>query len=127
MCAVSTASGYACPGELLTYECVVTSGIIGITIWTGTAFNCSSSENEITLLHVYINRIYTCNNGAIVARMLSVDGKKYTSQLNVTVTPEIAGKTIACIHNNGSIASLLFSLAIPMTGRSQSYVCRMYS
>ena len=116
---MSTASEYACPGDLLTYECIATGGSnTGATIWTGTAFNCPSSENEITLLHVYINRtyMYTCNDGTIVARMLSVEGNSYTSQLNITVTPATAGKTIECIHYDGLIERLLFSLALPITG-----------
>ena len=114
---MSTASEYACPGDLLTYECFATGGSnIGATVWTGTAFNCPSNENEIILLHVYINRIYTCNNGIIVARMLSVEGNNYTSQLNVTVTPDTAGKTTECVYNDGLIERLLFSLIIPTTG-----------
>ena len=114
---MSTASEYACPGDLLTYECIATGGSnIGATIWTGTAFNCPSSGNEIILLHVFINRIYTCNNGSIVARILSGEGNKYTSQLNITVTPDIAGKIIECVHNDGLIERLLFSLALPIIG-----------
>ena len=116
---MSTASEYACPGDLLTYECNATGGSnIGATIWTGTAFNCPSSGNEIILLHVHINRtyMYTCNNGAIVARSLSVEGNNYTSQLNVTITPDTAGKTIKCVHDDGLTGRFLFSLALPTTG-----------
>jgi hypothetical protein len=114
---VSTAREYACPGEVLTYECIATGGSnIGATIWTGTAFNCTSSENEITLLHVYINHTYTCNDGTIVARMLSVEGNNYTSQLNVTVLPKTAGKTIECVQYDRYTTRLLFSLVIPTTG-----------
>ena len=51
-----------------------------------------------------------------MARSLSVEDNNYTSQLNVTVTPDIAGKTIKCLHDNGSIATLVFSLVIPTTG-----------
>ena len=112
--AVSTASEYACPGDLLTYECIATGGSdIGATIWTGSAFNCPSSGND----HVYItDNVYTCNNGTIVARSFSVKGNNYTSQLNVTVTPNTAGKTIKCIQYDGYITRLLFSLVIPITG-----------
>jgi hypothetical protein len=114
---VSTAREYACPGDVLTYECIATGGSnIGATIWTGTAFNCPSNENEIILLHVFINHIYTCNNGTIVARMLSAEGSNYTSQLNVTVLPETAGKIIECVHYDGSTSRFLFSLLIPMIG-----------
>ena len=60
--------------------------------------------------------MHTCNNGTIVARMLSVEGNNYTSQLNVTVTPDTAGKTIECVHDDGLIGRLFFSLALPITG-----------
>ena len=117
--AVSTCT-YVCPGDLLTYECTITGGnLLGATTWTRTAFSCSSSGNEIILLHahsMYINRVYICNNGTIMARILSVEDNNYTSQLNVTVTPDTAGKTIKCLHDNGSIATLVFSLVIPTTG-----------
>ena len=32
----------------------------------------------------------------IVARTLSAEGNNYTSQLNVTITPDTAGSTIEC-------------------------------
>ena len=93
----------------------------GFTIWTGTAFNCSASDYAILLLH---NRFSSkgdhgsCSNGAIVARSLSVEDNNYTSQLNVTVTPDTAGKTIECLYDDGLIAILVFTLVLPMTGLS---------
>ena len=90
------------PGDTLTYDCTVTGQPGGFTVWTGSAFDCLS--NEISLPH---NR-YTlaegafgvCNNGAIVAKSLSVEANNYTSQFNVTVTTDIAGKTIECVRND---------------------------
>ena len=38
-----------CPGDTLTYECTVVG--LGVTVWTGSAFSCPSSNNEIALLH----------------------------------------------------------------------------
>ena len=71
------------------------------TLWYGNASNCLI--NGIVLLHSrFTDGIYgTCNNGAIVARILSVEGNNYTSQLNVTVTPETAGKTVMCASDDG--------------------------
>ena len=90
------------------------------TVWTGSAFNCLHRNNEITLLHNRFKSAYgtnnSCNNGAIVGQSLFVEGNNYTSQLNVTVTPEIAGKTVMCISDNGTTTMLLFSLVIPSTG-----------
>ena len=62
----------------------------------------------------------TCNNGAIVARILSIDGNNYTSQLNVTVTSETIGKTIECLHDDGLFVYTRFSSTITITGLSPS-------
>ena len=106
--------GCVCPGDTLTYECTVTGGVA--TIWTGTAFECSFF-NEIVLRHsrfpsVSVVSVF-CNNGATVARSLSVEGNNYTSQLNVTVTLEKVGKTVECLRNNGTHDTLLISRVIP--------------
>ena len=111
-------SGCACPGDTLTYECTVVG--TGSTIWTGSAFNCSNSNYMILLLH---NRFSStkgdygsCNNGDIVGRSLSAEGNNYTSQLNVTITPDTAGKTTECLYDDGLIATLVFTSQIPTTG-----------
>jgi hypothetical protein len=111
-------SGCTCPGDTLTYECTAMGG--GPTVWTGSAFNCSSSSHMILLLH---NRFSSskgdygsCNNGAIVGRSVSAEGNSYTSQLNVTITPDTAGKTIECEYDDGPIVTLVFTSVIPTTG-----------
>ena len=122
MCIYHTAdiSGCVCPGDILTYECTVMGA--GATVWTGIAFNCPWFRNEIVLLHnhfISANRIsIICNNGAIVVGGLSIEGNNYTSQLNVTVTPDIAGKMITCLHDNYYNESIQFSIVIPTIGLS---------
>ena len=87
------------------------------TVWTGSAFDCPSTNNMIILSHQFsADRTYRiCNNGAIVARILPVEGN-YTSQLNVTVTSETMGKSVECLHDDGRTSTFLFSLMIPTTG-----------
>ena len=115
-------SGCVRPGDTLSYECTVMEGIA--TVWTGTAFNCLYyTSNEIVLLHSrFDTETYgICNNGAsiIVAKSLSVDGNNYTSQLNVTITLDTAGKTIECARDDGRDTDYLFTLTIPtVTGLS---------
>ena len=108
-------SGCACPGDTLTYECTAVGA--GSTIWTGSAFNCSNSNYMILLLHSHFSSTKgdygSCTNGAIVGRSLSAEGNYFTSQLNVTVTSDTAGKTI---DDDGLIATLIFTLQIPTTG-----------
>ena len=92
----------ACPGETLNFTCTIisTSGTSGAaTIWNGSAFTCS--ENEIPLLHNGFNssngQSGVCNNGAILARSVGVNGNCYTSQLRVTVSAGLNNKTVACL------------------------------
>ena len=92
----------------------------GSTVWSGSAFDCSSANNEIVLLHVrFLCEIYnydTCSYGVIVARSLSTEGNNYTSQLNVTVTPNTAGRAITCFYDNGLITIPLVYWVIPKPG-----------
>ena len=113
-------NGCVCPGDTLTYDCTVVGG--GLTVWKGNAFICPSNNDEIALLHRRFESENgtnnSCTNGAIVGKSLAVEGNNYTSQLNVTITPETAGKTIMCIGDNGTTTMLIFSLLIPLTGKS---------
>jgi hypothetical protein len=110
-------NGCICPGDTLIYECTVVGG--SSTVWTGNAFICPP-QNEIVLVHSRFESAngisHSCNNGAIMGRSLAVEGDNYTSQLNLTITLETAGKTITCIGDNGTATMLIFSLVIPSTG-----------
>ena len=56
--AVSTASEYACPGDLLTYECIATGGSnVGATIWTGVGIHQFS---ECSCFCVAISNVVLC-------------------------------------------------------------------
>ena len=113
-------SGCACPGDTITYECTAVGA--GATVWTGSAFNCSNSDHNILLLHIFFSLAKgdygSCNNGDIVGQSLSVEGNNYTSQLNVTVTSDTAGRTIECLHDayDGLTATLIFISVIPIIG-----------
>ena len=91
-----------CPGHTLTLECTTVGP--GITVWRGSAFNCSG--NNILLRHSQFMSPYgvngTCNNGEIIGYSLRVTADNcFTSLLNVTVSPGLIGQTIQCAHNNG--------------------------
>ena len=90
-----------CLNQTLIYECTVIGDHGGATVWTGTALNCPS--DEIILLHRRFTQsdgaTRSCNNGATVAQSLSVQDNLYTSQLNVTIVPNVAGKSIMCFYD----------------------------
>ena len=107
-----------CPDSNAIYECTVTGRNEGFTVWQGTALNCSS--NEITLLH----RLFTsaegtavgiCNQGSIVGRRFRVENWSfYTSQLSVTVSSKVIGKSISCLHDDTD-TTLVSNLTINIT------------
>ena len=94
-------------GEVVNYTCTVVdtdsgSGIVGSTRWTGTAFDCvnRSPQNAIHLFNADFATVQgasgDCNNGAIVARSVGVDGDEYTSVLTINVSSSFDGQTVSC-------------------------------
>ena len=104
-------NGCICSGDTVTYECTVVGDNGGITVWMGDFFRCPNGRREIGLLHSdfisgqgggeYSARI--CNNGNVVGRIVGAENGYYTSQLNVTLTSDIIGQSIACAYDNGTI------------------------
>ena len=71
-------------------------------MWGGSAFDCEG--NEIILIHSnFIGRTSGCNDGAIVGQSISVNngGTCFTSQLNVTVSNGLNGKSVNCSLDSG--------------------------
>ena len=92
-----------CLGHHITLECsVLENGTI--TVLTGSAFNCSSSNNEIPLLRTEGNSTKSCNDGLIFGynKPRTSGDWLHTTLLNVTITSEIIGSTITCSNDNGS-------------------------
>ena len=88
------------------YECTVFGK--GATIWKGTAFDCSLTNNELAIFHT-INftsqRPLPCNNGAIVGRAIRAENGSYTSQIAIRVSDEVNGTTVVCAHDNGTLST----------------------
>ncbi len=80
-----------------------------ITVWSGTAFDCPSSNNIIALLHsLYsVGTAGICTNGVISGNGTSVDTSGaepcYTSELSVTISPNMDGQTVGCTRDNTMI------------------------
>ena len=88
-----------CPEDVIVFVCSVSGGVA--TIWRGSIFNCPNSGNQILLRHRNFENgaSGTCNNGEIVAYSSEVVSNiYYSSQLNVTVTPEMHNGTVECIQ-----------------------------
>ena len=82
-----------------------------LTVWSGSAFDCARRDNEITLQHslyytesnIHARPNGACNNGSIVAQILRVENDTYVSQLNITMSDSLIGKTIECLHYNTTL------------------------
>ena len=100
----------------MTYECTVFGN--GITIWKGTAFDCSLTNNELAIFHT-INftsqRPLPCNNGAIVGRAVRAENGSYTSQIIIQVSNEFNGTTVVCAHDNGTNSTDIGSAILNIT------------
>ena len=108
-----------CPEDVLVlnFVCSVSDG--AATIWRGSFFKCPNGDNEIVLRHSTFNDgvIKTCNNGAVAAYSTEVTNNSYTSQLNVTVCPEMHNGSVECIHDGLHIPLFVGACTlIPDTG-----------
>ncbi len=93
-----------CPDDVETYICTVVGG--GVTVWSGTAFDCPPS-NIIALAHALYSggtAIGTCTSGAINGNGTSLDSSGaetcYTSELSVTISANMDGQSVVCSRDN---------------------------
>ena len=91
----------------VTYECIVFGDQGGFTVWTGDFFvDCPNNKREMILQHEVSDSEFIdqkCNNESIVGRIVRIENGVYISQLNVTLTSDIVGRSIECAYDNGTI------------------------
>ena len=114
---------YLCHEGILIFSCRVDGGIT--TVWKGSIFNCPGNQNEITLRHSEFDNgvaeaTGSCNDGNIVAYNIDVTNGIYSSQLNVTVSPEMHNETVECIQyhrvSSTSVSVGTYTLILNATG-----------
>ena len=105
-----------CEGHNVTYECTVFGN--GATIWKGTAFDCSLTNNELAIFHT-INftsqRPLPCNNGAITVHVIGAENGSYKSQVTIQVSNELNGTTVVCAYDNGTLSTEIGSAILNIT------------
>ena len=105
-----------CQGHNVMYECTVFGS--GATIWKGTAFDCSLTNDEFAIFHS-INytseKPKTCNNGAITGHAVKVENGSYISQLTVQISDELNGTTVVCAHDDGTSSTEIGSAMLNIT------------
>ena len=95
----------------------------GATVWKGTAFDCSLSSNEFVIFHdinYTSQKPQTCNNGAIIGRVVGTENDSYTSQITVQVSDELNGTTVVCAHDNGTDTIEIGSATLDITTGTSS-------
>jgi hypothetical protein len=100
----TTDSVLVCPGDIVTYECTVFGGTEATTIWKGDFFSCLSGKRALEFVHSRTDNFssQSCNDGNVVGRFVRIENDSFTSQLNITLKRDIAGKSIECISDNGT-------------------------
>ena len=91
-----------CLGQNASFICTASGGVF--TVWGGTAFNCDSSEDKISLTHIdFQTTMGQCNDGAIVGYGIENVNNSYISRLDVRLmSTDLQGQTIICSVDNGS-------------------------
>ena len=100
-------------------------------MWEGSAFDCTSSKNVITLLHNRYNTVNgesgTCSDGDLVlyGESLSIGNDYYTSRINATVNSKLTGSTITinCFHDNGTKQELVKSYFVTIKSSDTLSIC----
>ena len=98
----TTGLGCITEGRNISYQCTVTDTSnppIRSTVWSGSAFRCPGSANEINLPHgqfdeLKMSGLPSC--GALRTTSLKVNGSNYESQLSLTAAFALNGTTISC-------------------------------
>ena len=92
-----------------TYICTVVGG--GFTRWSGTAFDCSLTGNNIVLIHFMYPGVASTCTSAISGNGTSVDNSTsgiepcYTSELSVTISTHMDGQSVVCSRDSTVIGS----------------------
>ena len=111
-----------CPGHELRLECTVVGG--GVTLWRGSAFDCTSKQNSIALRHSqFENRtvMEMCNDGAVIGHSIGKTSVgldfEFTSQLiiRLDVDATLDGRTVECAYDNNTDDILIGSHIIVYT------------
>ena len=101
----------------------------GATVWTGTAFDCPETEDELTFLHTrnrFTNINQGCNDGAITGRGIRIEENRYTSQVNITVGSYMDGKSVECVSVHGLHKTLVDNSSIMITSGTMIHLIILY-
>lgn len=103
-----------CPEQKFTYNCTVVGR--NLTIWSGTVF--MPGCEEIILHHNQYEdhpEYRSCNDGAIVGQSIEVLNNSYRSNLTISVTSRLEGRTVICSAADKSNITIIGSTTLLIT------------
>ena len=124
-------SDCTCPGYPLIYECTVFGEQAGTTVWTGSAFNCTS--REISLFH---SDYGSTAEGMAYGECGNIQGQSvktingnttssergYVSQLIIRVRLDTFGKNIEYQYDDGHSSKLVGQTTVTVTATTGNIV-----
>ena len=106
----------------MVYQCTVTGGVF--TVWSGSAFQCAS--REITLRNSDFGSIplpaMICNDGKIIGHGILQHNNCFTSQLNVTLSEELVGRTVTCGIDDGRQLTTINNTVLTISTSKKSII-----
>ena len=109
---------YTCPGSTITYTCTISSSFALVaTTWSGSAFQCSATGNQIILNQRVAGTVQPFNPvscGSLSAVTTNVTSSCYTSVLTIPAIQALNGTTVMCI--NGNTAAVVGNDNVKITG-----------
>ena len=88
-------------------------------MFLGDLLDCNDSSNEIVLAHSLFSNMPAatsklCNGGKVRGHSLPINDSEpcYTSQLHVTVSPDMVGKSIICVDDDGATTNEIGNFSI---------------
>ena len=89
-------------------------------MWSGTAFNCPSTADQMSLRHSEFENgsaVGVCNSGAMItARGISRANNTFISQLTITFDTSLVGTTIQCADDDGRHSHIVGNHTIQSSG-----------
>ena len=107
-----------CEGFSLILECSIDKTESKTTVFKGNLLNCTMTANEILLLHYRFNSSNgtngACNDRKVLGQSLPIDTSRncYISLLCIMITPDVIGKTVTCVSDNGIEMNAIESISV---------------
>ena len=113
----TSVSTYSCPGSNIIYTCAInTNTFTVITLWSGSAFQCPGTNNQIVLTQRIAGAplpFTPVSCGSLSAVTTNVTSSCYTSVLTIPAVQALNGTNITC--TDGTTGTVVGSDTVKIT------------